>query len=90
MTFSKLNFVIFEAARVQEFLRCAMDQLHRELCEPVLEEEEEQIIKSEEGGGHIESMSEVDSASSATGSEVGAAGWFTTGKERFTESCLFF
>ena len=56
-----------------------MDQLHRELCEPVLEEEEEQIIKSEEGGGHIESLSEVDSASSATGSEVGAAGWFTTG-----------
>ena len=59
---------------VQEFLRCAMDQLHRELCEPVLEEEEEQIIKSEEGGGHIESMSEVDSASSATGSEVGGLG----------------
>merc|ERR1719495_2204252 len=53
-----------------------MDQLHRELCEPVFEEEE-QMVKEEA----IESLSEVDSAS-GTGSEVGEEQYETADSEQ--------
>lgn len=46
-----------------------MDQLHRELSEPVLEDEE-RLLKAEDGEA-MESLSEVDSASGG-GSEVGS------------------
>ena len=56
-----------------------MDQLHRELSEPVVEEEEEQLVKEE--GEAMESLSEVDSASGA-GSEVGEEQYETADSEQ--------
>jgi len=56
---------------MQEFLRCLMDQLHKEMSEPVVcEDGDEEETKTEESD-NIESLSELESNGSVGSEEPG-------------------
>ena len=51
----------------QEFLRCFMDQLHKEMSEPIMEEMEHEVEETKSGDNdNMESLSEIESNSSSS------------------------